>query len=264
MAIKVTCPNGHVLQVKDSYAGHSGLCPHCHARVEVSKPARGLEDEVLDILGPPKTPLPRPSAQAAHHEPRHDAAREESGISLLGSTLPRRKKVCPQCCEFLAVSVAACPRCGTPLSDWTVPVLEETPRQLSEGIYHYLGVRRQGEVVVIRFGEHRILDEAAVEKIGNELHGVADRANCHNLLLNFASVVSLTSLMLGNLLLLKKNIEAKGGKLRLCQVAPEIREIFAATKLGQIFDIQESEQDALRAFAASPPTNDRQQAEDRP
>lgn len=32
MSIKVTCPNGHALKVKDEFAGKAGLCPHCKAR----------------------------------------------------------------------------------------------------------------------------------------------------------------------------------------------------------------------------------------
>jgi hypothetical protein len=51
MPIRVTCPNGHLLRVKDRHAGQMGLCPFCRARVEVPQPNGGVEDEVLAILG---------------------------------------------------------------------------------------------------------------------------------------------------------------------------------------------------------------------
>ena len=59
MAITAKCPNGHVLKVKDEFAGKSGLCPHCHSRILVPMPVHPIEtegisdDEVLGLLGPP-------------------------------------------------------------------------------------------------------------------------------------------------------------------------------------------------------------------
>jgi len=111
-------------------------------------------------------------------------------------------------------------------------------------IYHQLGVWKHGNVLVIRFGEHRILDELTVQKISDELYSVAERADCHHLLLNFGSVVGLSSLMLGKLLMLQRKLKGKGGSLRLCDVGPEIQEVFASTKLSEIFDIFDSEWDA--------------------
>ncbi|MGI6414246.1 MAG: hypothetical protein ACOX1P_01145 [Thermoguttaceae bacterium] len=54
MSIKVVCPNGHVLRVKDSLAGKTGLCPTCKARVSVPEPETSSMDEsaILSILGP--------------------------------------------------------------------------------------------------------------------------------------------------------------------------------------------------------------------
>jgi anti-sigma B factor antagonist len=112
-----------------------------------------------------------------------------------------------------------------------------------------LGLRKQGAVIVIRFGEHRILDEATVKKFGDELFHVADRPDCQNLLLNFFGVVGLSSAMLGIMLLLRKKMAQKPGKLKLCQVGPEIMDVFHATKLGLLFEVLDSEQQGLKAFA---------------
>ena len=39
-------------------------------------------------------------------------------------------------------------------------------------------------MIVIRFGEHQILDEATVKKFGDELFQVAERLDCEKLLLD--------------------------------------------------------------------------------
>ncbi len=78
---------------------------------------------------------------------------------------------------------------------------------------------------------------------------MADRPDCHNVLLNFIGVVGLSSAMLGIMLMLRKKMGQKPGKLKLCHVGPEIKDIFHATKLGQLFEVLDSEQQALKAFS---------------
>ncbi len=119
-------------------------------------------------------------------------------------------------------------------------------------VYRHLAVWKHGDVIAVRFGEHRILDEATVRLLGEELYAVADRPDCHNLLLNFASVVGLSSLMVGKLLMLQRKMVSKGGKLKLCEMGPELQDLIGGTKLDQIFDIWENEPDAVRAFSLPP------------
>ena len=121
--------------------------------------------------------------------------------------------------------------------------------------YRYLGVWKYGPVIAVRFGEHRILDELTVKRIADELYGVAGRPDCQCLLLNFASVEQLSSLMLGKLLMLRKKMESKGGTIMLCDIGPEVQDVFEATKLAQIFNIHETEIDGVRAFGQVPPAS---------
>ena len=122
MSIQVSCPNGHVLHVKDSYAGKSGHCPHCHAKVHVPLPSAFSEDDVIGVLGPPIPTTPDEPAEpeaaayvhqeAQHADPRPD---EESGIALYGSSIHQHPKVCPTCHKRTSFSFSICPSCGTPL-----------------------------------------------------------------------------------------------------------------------------------------------------
>ncbi len=119
-------------------------------------------------------------------------------------------------------------------------------------VYRHLGVWKEKDVTIVRFGEHRILDELTVNKLGDELYSVADHADCKRLLLNFASVDHLTTLMLGKLLMLRRKMESKGGKFALCELEPRVREVFASTNLDKIVAMYDSEVDAVRALSAQP------------
>ncbi|MCL4193162.1 MAG: STAS domain-containing protein [Thermoguttaceae bacterium] len=115
--------------------------------------------------------------------------------------------------------------------------------------YRHLGVWKDGDITVVRFGDHRILDEVAIDKIGEELYAVASQEKCQKLLLNFAGVERLSTLMLGKLLMLNRKMQSKGGQLKLCDVDPQVRDVLASTRLDQILEICESEADARRSFA---------------
>jgi len=121
MSIRVSCPNGHVLRVKDSFAGKSGYCPHCRAKMQVPIPCGFSEDDVLGVLGPPPAVRPEASEEPTdvdeyvHQEPVHTNPDDESGIRLAGSSILRRGKTCPYCKKPTSFAFSVCPRCGTPL-----------------------------------------------------------------------------------------------------------------------------------------------------
>ncbi len=118
-------------------------------------------------------------------------------------------------------------------------------------LLRHLAVWKERDVMVVRFGEHRILDELTVNKLSEELYQVAERPDCRKLLLNFASVEHLTTLMLGKLMMLRRKMEAKGGRFALCDLEPRVREVVATTNLDKIITIYESEGEAIRAMAAA-------------
>ncbi len=102
MAIKVTCPNGHTLRVKDSLAGKTGLCPTCKARVSVPEPTREAIDEsdILQVIGPydpAKSQVVRPDS------PFEDGAEEKS------SKVEMRR--CMSCEREIEAETHICPHC---------------------------------------------------------------------------------------------------------------------------------------------------------
>jgi anti-sigma B factor antagonist len=111
-----------------------------------------------------------------------------------------------------------------------------------------LEVAEVGEVTIVRFNERKILDAAAIEELGEELFALVEEDNRKKLLLNFTGVEFLSSAALNKLIILDKKVKANGGRLKLCQVRPEIAEIFAITRLDRLFDIRDEEKTALEAF----------------
>ena len=117
----------------------------------------------------------------------------------------------------------------------------------------HLEARKNGDVIIVSLGKHRVLDELAVTKISDELLGVADRPDCHRLLLDFSGVAQLSSAMLAKLLILRRKMETKKENLRLCGVNSHLRSVFAITRLDRIFDILDTEADAIKAVASQSP-----------
>jgi hypothetical protein len=106
MSIRCVCQNGHVLKVKDSFAGMIGRCPSCKGRVDVPKLEKEdvSEEVILGLLG-------RQSAA-------EKAAAESSGMLLAASEsgiqrLPFPKKTCSRCNREVSVGAHICPFCHT-------------------------------------------------------------------------------------------------------------------------------------------------------
>ena len=111
-----------------------------------------------------------------------------------------------------------------------------------------LEVEDIGDVTVVNFVDKKILDEQNIQIIGEQLFGLVDVQERRKLLLNFSNVEYLSSSALGKFITLNKKVNAVGGKLILCNIDPQIYEVFEITKLDKLFNIQKEEQAALQAF----------------
>ena len=116
--------------------------------------------------------------------------------------------------------------------------------------HHRLEVSEIGDVSVVRFVDRRILDAANIEGLGDELFELVETDHRKRMLLNFTGVEFLSSAALNKLIILDKKVKSQGGKLVLCDLRQEIKEVFAITRLDQLFTICDSEQKALPIFAA--------------
>jgi len=67
-------------------------------------------------------------------------------------------------------------------------------------------------------------------------------------LLDFDNVTFLSSTALRSLLLARKDLLERNGELRLCNLRPQVREVFELTGFTQVFAIHSSRAEALAAF----------------
>lgn len=96
MSIRVVCSNGHTLNVKEKYAGKTGLCPTCKVHVDV--PRRAISDSsIIAILGDYANP-PSPANRVT------PAASAKPTCPRCHSHLSKDSRACPQCHLYLPLT----------------------------------------------------------------------------------------------------------------------------------------------------------------
>ena len=114
MSIRVICPNGHILNVKDHLAGKVGLCPMCKARVQVPRPQRESvsEDAIMGILGSQPDAVGQFSDAVAV-----DSAKPPPTAASDKNSPP--KKSCHKCNQEIETGIHICPHCHTYIAELT-------------------------------------------------------------------------------------------------------------------------------------------------
>ena len=114
--------------------------------------------------------------------------------------------------------------------------------------YRRVEVNQVGDVTVVHFRDQKIIEDLRIQELGQELFSLVEVDARKKLVLNFSSVEFLSSAALSKLISLDKKVKAHQGELRLCNIRPEIYDVFKITQLNHLFDIKGDEADALAAF----------------
>lgn len=105
-----------------------------------------------------------------------------------------------------------------------------------------------GGVCVVRFVDKKIVDSGSIEQLGEEMNSLVTVDKHGMILLNFDGVEFMSSAALNKLISLNSKVKAAGGKLKLCCLRAEIKEVFTITRLDRVFDLRKTEADAIAAF----------------
>jgi anti-sigma B factor antagonist len=105
-----------------------------------------------------------------------------------------------------------------------------------------------GGVTVVTFLDRKILDAANIQELGDELFALVEKDGHKKVLLDFGGVDFLSSAALNKLIVLEKRSKTAAGLVKLCNLKPEIQEVFVITRLNQLFDIRDSVDAAMKAF----------------
>jgi anti-anti-sigma factor len=95
------------------------------------------------------------------------------------------------------------------------------------------------DVTVVHFTGRKVsLDEEALDQTHDELLALADEPDASDLLLDFGNVEYLTSTALGTLVSLRKKLAARGRRLTVGNLAPQVHEVFVVTNLDTFLDLR--------------------------
>ncbi|HOB75207.1 MAG TPA: STAS domain-containing protein [Phycisphaerae bacterium] len=107
------------------------------------------------------------------------------------------------------------------------------------------------DVTVVNFADASILDAQQVQQIGEELYDLVDNKARRKIVLDFEKVRFLSSSALGVLIALRKKADAIKGRVVLCNLRNELREVFKITNLEKQFEFRDNEEQALGVFGVT-------------
>ncbi|MCL2647519.1 MAG: STAS domain-containing protein [Phycisphaerales bacterium] len=107
-----------------------------------------------------------------------------------------------------------------------------------------LKVTKVGETVQVEFTSRKILDEANIAEIGEQLNAIVEKEDRPRMIISFAAVDHLSSAALGTLITINNKVKQKSGQLRLSDINPQIYEVFNITKLNKLFRIYSTMKEA--------------------
>ncbi|MFO0011841.1 MAG: STAS domain-containing protein [Planctomycetota bacterium] len=114
--------------------------------------------------------------------------------------------------------------------------------------YRRINVVEDAGVSIVNFIDKKIVDSATIEQLGEELNSLVTVEKKNMILLNFEGVEFMSSAALNKLISLNSKVKASGGRLKLCGLRNEIKEVFTITRLDRVFDLRKTKDDALAAF----------------
>lgn len=116
---------------------------------------------------------------------------------------------------------------------------------LSEFKPAYFEISEEGDVVVGRFCVPRLTEDQNVEQLGQDLFALVEQFDRRKIVLSMKCVEYLTSSVLGKLITMHRKLHRKQGRLILCDLQPEVREVMRLSRLIDYFKTVESYEQAL-------------------
>jgi anti-sigma B factor antagonist len=109
-----------------------------------------------------------------------------------------------------------------------------------------LAVERRPDAVVARFTREVVLSGPQADAAAERLTALLAEVGRRPLLIDFSNVRSLSSLMLGKLVGLRRVADAARARLGLFNLSPDVREILEVTRLHLLLSLYGDESDALQ------------------
>jgi anti-sigma B factor antagonist len=112
-----------------------------------------------------------------------------------------------------------------------------------------------GDAIVVHFTGCRVwLDEGTLHRIRDQLLALAEEPSEAPLLLDFGNVEYVASAALGTLVSLQKKLRARGRRLAVGNVRPQVQEVFAITRLDRYFELGPAQSEGRPRAEDGPPS----------
>ena len=109
----------------------------------------------------------------------------------------------------------------------------------------------KGEIRIISIDEARLVEGTAMEQCYREIVEVLDKTEESCVVLHFGPVAFMSSSALGMLVRVHKKCKEYKIALKLCNITPDIRQVFKITGLDKLFDIHDDVSQAIDSFKKS-------------
>jgi anti-sigma B factor antagonist len=108
---------------------------------------------------------------------------------------------------------------------------------------------RVGDVTCVSLAKHRLAEEELAQ-LADEVIGLID-GGCRKMVFNLGpgALECLYSVFLSKLVTFQRVMREHGGAMKLCDVTPEVHEVFQACRLNDLFEFAPDQPTALEAFA---------------
>jgi len=104
-------------------------------------------------------------------------------------------------------------------------------------------------VMIIDFETTSILDQAQIKSVAEELTEIATSDGLEHVLIDLNRVDFMSSAMIGEFLAFNTKCVERKADVKICNLSPDLKQLFQVTQLSSVFDVHSSRSDAMDAFA---------------
>jgi anti-anti-sigma factor len=120
--------------------------------------------------------------------------------------------------------------------------------RLNQSTFNCLTVEWHRDVCVVSLRES-CLDETWIHRMGEELSALVVRDGCRKMVITLSELNCLYSLLLGQLLALRRLLHSYNGSLKLAEVPELCREVFRVCCVDKFFDFADTREEALASLS---------------
>jgi serine/threonine-protein kinase RsbW len=114
--------------------------------------------------------------------------------------------------------------------------------------YRHIQVQQVGDVACVSLHDSQ-LDDATIRAVTAEIEDLVLRGQHHKVVLSLGDITCLYSVLIAKLIKLRRLLAECNGTFKLCNLRPEIREVFDSCQLQAYFDLAPDVETAVRELA---------------